>query len=160
MVLTAVESEAEAPVIEAPVIEPLPDFSRPMEGAWVELEDAPPKPARGRGSRGRATATEATDTTVVALVQEDPPEDAAPPAEAETPVVERIVEAPIAAAVSEPATLAAEAEAPPLSESQGPDVEAFDALPEAAEPVAMIPDPAEISAPPTSPRRGWWRRGA
>jgi ribonuclease E len=141
---------------------PQPELIAPDDAAvdvWVELPVAEPRPAaRARRGRGRARGAE--------------PEAAAPEA-----AVEAAVEAPGEAieAVAEVAEPVFGAVAPdPEPEPMPEPVAALDVVAE-PEPVlvAEAPEPApkpapaplpyaadEIVAPPSSPRRGWWRRGA
>jgi len=111
---------------------------------WVELPAAEPRPAaRPRRGRGRARTAE--------------PESAAPEAVAEAPepVIEMIVPTPDI----EPASESVEV----VAEVAEPEPVLAEASPEPAPRPAPAPTPYaadEIVAPPPSPRRGWWRRGA
>jgi ribonuclease E len=166
----AAEGAASAP---APQPMPAPAAAGGEEDIWVELPAAEDKPrrrrARGRG-RGAAEAADAVET-----VEADAAAPAEPVAEAPTPDVapaEPVEAAPAprarrtrtpraaAAAPSETAPEPAPAAVPETVAILEPVAEPAPALVEAAPaPVDRAPDPAEISAPPTAPRRGWWRRG-
>ena len=141
---------------------------------WVELpavEDKPKK-TRSRRSRGRGKAeaaeaeAEAPEPVEVAEVVEAvaEPEPAPEPAAAEPeakpakkPRARRTKAAAAAeAAAAEPAIEAAPVE--PVAESAPEPAPEPEPAPVAA-PVAREPDPNEISAPPSVPKKGWWRRG-
>jgi ribonuclease E len=141
-----------------PELAELPDLAAAAptssDDVWVELpaaDEAPRKPARPRRGRGRASAPLAE-----AIASGEQP-DLAAEAVAEValePVMEAVAE-PVAPAPPEPEPIVAEA-APELVAEAAPE----------PEPPAPPPEPAprpvdanEIVAPPTSPRRGWWRRG-
>ena len=154
-VAAALEPASE-PVFEAAddVQPPVIDDAASVD-VWVELPAAEDAPRKGRARRGRGRAA-AAETAVV-----------------ETPVVE--AQAPVAATAvpvtpepalpqptePEPAAMeAAAAETP----DPAPIVETVVA---ATEPPAAAPEPtpppfdvSEIVAPPPTPKRGWWRRGA
>jgi ribonuclease E len=139
----------------------------PMEDVWVELPPVEEKPARTRrrrsSSRGRGAA---------ASEQDGAPETPAPESEPETPQEmpgqEPPLEIPTPAenpSGGETPTKAAEpvaeaVEAAPAAEvvELRPEPAAVESPPPEPEPEPVF-DPAEIVAPPTSPRRGWWRRG-
>ena len=124
---------------------------------WVELppaEDAPRK-GRARRARGKPAAAEA------------------PPAE--SAVVQPIEAAPTVVAPAEPKAVESDTVEPVAMEAAA--AEALDPAPvvetvvaepvEAAVEPALISEPAprpvdanEILAPPATPKRGWWRRGA
>jgi ribonuclease E len=116
---------------------PVVAVAEPAEEVWVELPapaEPAPKPRRTRRRRGAAAEAEA-----------------APPAEAEAQVEAPAAEAPA------PESAPAEVEPTPVEPVE----------PAAApEPAAAAPEPVpahdanEILAPPATPRRGWWRRGA
>jgi ribonuclease E len=131
------------PVAEAAPPAP-PAAAQDEEEVWVELPAAEEKPKRARRPRSRAKAATAVEETAApAPAAEATPEPAPRPPE---PELEPEPEpAPVAEPAREPEPAMAEAEA------------------EAPAPRAVRPppqeDPAEISAPPTAPRRGWWRRG-
>jgi ribonuclease E len=116
--------------------------------------EAPAKPARVRRPRARkpkAEVVEAVDDGAV----EVPPADAAPALEAAAQA------APEPALVAEPEAVTAEAATPVESDAQELQPEAVQAPEPEPEPAAPPePDPNEITAPPATPRRGWWRRGA
>jgi ribonuclease E len=141
---------------------PQPELIAPDDAAvdvWVELPVAEPRPAaRARRGRGRARGAE--------------PEAAAPEAAVEAAVEARGEAIEAVAEVAEPVfgAVAPDPEPEPMPEP----VAALDVVAE-PEPVlvAEAPEPApkpapaplpyaadEIVAPPSSPRRGWWRRGA
>ena len=108
---------------------------------WVELPADESKPAKAKRSRRRGgKAAEPVSTDV---------------AETEPSVTSDFDDVVVRAA--EPAAPAAEPalEVVPESETVTETLVA-DA---AAEPVVAAFDPAEIAAPPTKPKRGWWRRG-
>jgi ribonuclease E len=111
---------------------------------WVELPATEEAPRKGRARRGRGRAA------------------AAEPVAAEAPVIEPVAAAP---AEAETVTMAAPPVADPVVE------ETVVAAVEAAPPTPVLasvsesPSPApvdvaEIVAPPATPKRGWWRRGA
>jgi len=119
---------------------------------WVELpapEEAPRK-TRARRGRGKAAATTEVVTAEAPLAEpEIAPEPAMPepvPVTAEAAPVAEVEEALVVAAVA-PEPVAPEPVAP---ESAAPEP------PSAPRPV----DANEIVAPPATPKRGWWRRGA
>lgn len=175
---------AEAAQVAAPVIAREPS-SAEVEEIWVELPAVEEKPKKARRSRGRGRAAEeaAAEPAAAEAVAEAAAEPVSP-APAEVPV-----EAPVAAntdappakkprsrsrkkvvAEAAPAEVVAEVEAPaPAAEPVAAEPVAAVAEPVAAETVvaepvaeavaAREPDPSEITAPPTAPRRGWWRRG-
>ena len=144
---------------------------------WVELPAIEEKPkktrsrrARGRGKPENAEAAEAAADAPEAIVEAPVQPEPAPEVAAEPPP-EPAVEAPPAKkprARRTKAAAAAEAAAEPVASAPEP-APAPEAAPEPApapepvvEPVAQAPaepDPAEIVAPPSTPRRGWWRRG-
>lgn len=179
---------AEAAQVATPVIAREPS-SAEVEEIWVELPAVEEKPKKARRSRGRGRAAEeaAAEPAAAEAAAEAVAEAAAEPvspAPAEVPV-----EAPVAAntdappakkprsrsrkkvvAEAAPAEVVAEVEAPaPAAEPVAAEPVAAVAEPVAAETVvaepvaepvaAREPDPSEITAPPTAPRRGWWRRG-
>ncbi|HTX48869.1 MAG TPA: Rne/Rng family ribonuclease, partial [Caulobacteraceae bacterium] len=113
----------------------------PGVDVWVELPAPTDKPARARRrGRGRAGAEPAPAETV-ALEGAAPVATLVPPAEPEPepePEPAASVEAPVA-------EVAAVSVAPVV---------------ETVAPAPQAPDPNEILAPPATPRRGWWRRGA
>ena len=131
------------------------------EDIWVELPAIEEKPKKARPRRGRGAAERPIETVAAEVLPE-------PVAVAET-VAEAVVEAEVAEDV--PAAKPARAR-----RTKAPKVEAI-SEPAAAEPVPVPvpdttpepepvmeapkprePDPAEISAPPATPRKGWWRR--
>jgi ribonuclease E len=146
------------------------------EDIWVELPAAEEKPKRRRTrSRGRAEAPADADADAAApaepVAEAIAPEALAPEPEsapAEPPA--EPVEATPAPRARRTRTPRAKAAAP-VEAAPEPAPEPAAALEPVAEPAATVlveaapepviraPDPAEISAPPTAPRRGWWRRG-
>ena len=129
--LAASPTEGSAPaVVEAPVA-----------GADVEAETKPKRARAPRKPRARKGAAEAApETGPVETLAVSANDDAAD-------------------AVTERATAEATDSEPEFVIPIDPVPAAAAAVePEPAVPAA--PDPAEISAPPATPRRGWWRRGA
>ena len=111
-------------------------LNQPLEDVWVELPEPVEKPARSRRGRGKSR--------VEAL---EPPTDPAPMEAYAQPEVQPD---------AEPA-------APPVVVEATPEPRLELALVAEALPTVLaeaLPDPAEISAPPTAPKKGWWRRGA
>jgi len=148
----AAEAAAPAPAIAA----------RGDEDVWVELPAAEEKPKRRRSrSRGRgagdapAAEVEAEAEASDAVTAETPAEPEAAPRPARAPRRR-------AAAAATPAATLVEATPEPQPEAPEP-VEAVVTPIREPEPEPVLapaePDPAEISAPPSAPRRGWWRRG-
>jgi ribonuclease E len=128
----------------------------PLQDAWVELPPPEDKPARTRrrrsATRGRGAAAEAEGVpetpepeTPQEMPSEEPPLEVPPPPE--TPAVGELALQVVE--VAEAAPPAAVMELRPETAPVEP--------PPAPEPVF---DPAEIVAPPTAPKRGWWRRGS
>jgi ribonuclease E len=109
---------------------------------WVELPATDEAPRKGRTRRGRGRAAVAESAGAEADVE--PITAAALEAEPvmAAPEVETGAEEPLEAAV-EPA----------------PSAPVLASVNEAAPPPRPI-DASEISAPPATPKRGWWRRGA
>jgi len=126
----------------APAIEAKPEESvgsvDPGVDVWVELPAVAEKPVRSRGrrTRGKPSAVEAASAA---------PEEVAV-LETSAPAAEPALEATL-----EPAP------EPALEPALEPVAAGVVALASTAEPAE--PDPNEIVAPPTTPRRGWWRRG-
>jgi hypothetical protein len=105
------------------------------EDIWVELPAEAEVSARKRPPRGRGRKKE--ESAVKSPTTEN--------------VMETIVVEPPPALARDPVTLPA---VEPLEQS-------VVVLATASEtPAPREPDPAEIQAPPSIPRRGWWRRGA
>jgi len=182
-VATAPANDAAPPMAAASeVAAPSPSIAAAQatsegEDIWVELPAAEDRTkrrrSRGRG-RGAAQADEAAETApelpapvevpteAEAPVEAAPePQEEAPPAKpararrtraakaapaVEAPTVEAPVEAPVELVIAAPAPVAVAAA--PVVVAEPP-----------AAPSPPRVDPAEISAPPTAPRRGWWRRG-
>lgn len=162
---------AEAAPVVARTIEPAGDDVE----MWVELPAIEDRPKRARRPRGRgrgAATTDAVGAEVAADgVTEAPAADDAPVAEA-APVADEVAPAPVvaeeaAAPVKKPRSRSRKTAAPveAAPEPTVAEVVAFESAPdvtpepEAPPPAPKAPDPAEISAPPTAPRKGWWRRG-
>jgi ribonuclease E len=142
---------AEAPVAEAPVSEPTAAPAAPAPGAgeedvWVELHAEDEKPARPRRSRtrGRTKAGSATDPAALVPLADQALEAARAPAN-------EPINGPASSPLPAPVAILAEAD-----KKAAPNPSARD-FPRSG---PAEPDPAEIQAPPTAPRRGWWRRGA
>lgn len=156
-------------VAAAPSVSPAPAPAVASdEDIWVELPAVEEKPKRARRSRSRkgdvaseAPAAEAfaPEAPVAEPVAEAAPEPAPAPEPAAAPEPVREPE-PVAAAAPAPRASrrkpAAAAPAPSPEPAPAPEPEP---APAPAPVVAAGPDPAEISAPPSAPRRGWWRRG-
>ncbi len=121
--------------IAVPAIEPQVPDDALAEDMWVELPAvtvAVDKPARARRARGRKPAAEAVSP--IEPVSATPVVDMIDPQPETIPTIaEAEIEpvAPTATVVLQPVTAA---------EAAGPDL-------------------AEITAAPTAPKRGWWRRG-
>ena len=119
-------------IVEAEALAPVAAEATVEADIWVELpavDEVKAKPVRARRSRAKAS----------------------PEAEAQA---EAVVEAPVEAALIEAAPI----EAAPV---------AAEPIPAQAEPVSVLvadpapeatPDPAAIIAPPSQPKKGWWRR--
>jgi ribonuclease E len=151
----------EAPRAAAEAAQPAP--SRAVapatdEEIWVELPAAEEKPKRARRARGRGRRAEETaDAPAEAAVAEAPAAEPTPQPELQSaPQPEPV------AAEAAPAPKRTRARKKAVEPAPEP-IAASPAAPEPPaappEPVAAGPDPAEITAPPTAPRRGWWRRG-
>jgi ribonuclease E len=152
----SIPAEAPSPTVDAPESVGEPLVEAPVEAtsdpsAETPLEP-PAKPARVRRPRTRKPKAEVPEAA-------EPQGNEAPSAET-LPAPEALPDAlPEPAPVSEPEaptpaeTDAAEPRPTPVLAAVEPEPE-----PEPAAPVA--PDPSEITAPPATPRRGWWRRGA
>jgi ribonuclease E len=123
---------------------------------WVELPAAEDAPRKGRARRGRGRAAVAETAVVETPVAEAGQPVAATFAEPVTPEP-ALPQAP----EPEPAvmeTVAAETPDPaPIVEAAAATVEPPAAAPEPTTPAF---DASEIVAPPPTPKRGWWRRGA
>jgi ribonuclease E len=82
----------------------------------------------------------------------------ASPVDGATVQIDGALVSPINGAASE--VIATEPMVEPAAEPElAPEPEARVLEMVAALPTSAEPDPAEISAPPETPRRGWWRRG-
>jgi len=145
------------PAVAAEAAAPAPAVARTApaeeEEIWVELparEDKPKRARRGRG-RGERGAEPQAET---AVVEPAPQPEPVIEAQAETAAEETPAKKPSRRRSSAKAA-APESErvAEPL-----PELAVAAAAPEAA-PARARPDASEISAPPPTPRRGWWRRG-
>jgi len=146
IVSAAVQFAAPEPIVE-PDEAPQPELIAADDATvdvWVELPAAEPRPAaRGRRGRGRARIAEPEIAEVETIIAE--PESAVEVVEPE-PEIEPALE-PVAAVAPEPEPEPVVAEAAPEPE-----------LKPAPAPPPYAAD--EIVAPPSTPRRGWWRRGA
>lgn len=134
------------PVAEAPaqVIPAAPRSSDGTDDVWVELPHEEAKPARAKRPRrrgGKAVEALAEDAGGDGGVGGFEP--AIVPVVAPEPLPLSVAEAvfePEAVVATTPVTQEIVADSP-------------------AEPAVVLVDPAEIDAPPTKPKRGWWRRG-
>jgi len=143
-------SPVEAPPapIEALDAAPQPPIGDDVAGVdvWVELPATEEAPRKGRARRGRGRSAAAEPVIAEAPMPIVEPAVAAAPVEAE----------PVTAAAPEPEA----AEPTPLVaevESAAP----APVLATVNEPPPPRPvDANEIVAPPATPKRGWWRRGA
>jgi ribonuclease E len=173
----AANDPREQPRVAAETAAPAPSAVRPRadtgeEDIWVELPAVEDKPKRARRGRGRGRGGEASADHAVAEapspVAAPEPEEIAEPAPA--PIPEPPAPEPMAANADAPPSgkkpRASRAKAKPVAALAevvaGAPPEAIAEPEPAPEPVVAAPrepDPAEISAPPTAPRRGWWRRG-
>ena len=151
---------------------PQPDIAG-QDDIWVELPAADDRPKKARSRRGRGrnrdegavTETVETAEAVIAApvavaepepVPEPPPEVVEPAEQPTAPPVRKsrsrkaaaTVE-PVEATAPEPvAEMVAELAPKPAAKAKATKVAA----------VAREPDPAEILAPPSAPRKGWWRK--
>jgi ribonuclease E len=139
-----------AAAMAEPVFEPADDTQPALTDdavavdVWVELPAAEETPRKGRARRGRKSgaAAEVSAPAETAVAEPEAPSaelidlSSAPEPEPEPPIV--TVPEPVTAATPEPVAV----------------VEA------AAEPAPRPIDANEIVAPPATPKRGWWRRGA
>jgi ribonuclease E len=166
----AAETVAPAPIVS----DDQPDVELDV---WVELPAVDDKPKKSRSRRGRSRGkaeeaqAEVADEAPEAIVQEAAPAVAEPAPEPEAEVVAAEPEAKPAKkprARRTKAAVAAEAAAvEPAAEAVevGEAVEVVEAVAEPAPeptpvaPVVREPDPNEINAPPSVPKKGWWRRG-
>ena len=144
--LTSVEPVAA--VFAEPAIAPPPlEMGAPLgstdgtDDIWVELPADEPKPAKAK--RPRRRGGKAAESIVNDVAQAEPSVDA-------------VIEA-VAATEAEPASAAIE---PAVEAVPEPELMRVASVADAvAKPVVTVIDPAEIAAPPTKPKRGWWRRG-
>jgi ribonuclease E len=144
------------------VAEPVATSSE--DDIWVELPAVEEKPKRTRTRRGRGPAEAPAFEVEVAEVEAVEPASEAVVVES-APAIERVIEAEpaVEAPPAKPArarrTKAAKAEVaaePVAVEAEPVTIPEPEAVKEKPKP--REPDPAEISAPPASPRKGWWRR--
>ncbi len=124
-------------------------LNQPLEDAWVELPEPVEKPARSRRSRGKSRVEAVEPSAELA-----PMELEAEPAVMAAPETQVTADPP--ATPTEPTAAPVVAEATPEPHLE---LVLVAEAPSAAF-VEALPDPAEISAPPTAPKKGWWRRGA
>jgi len=153
---TTVQPAFEQPVTPLPAFEAESDAQPSINDdavvdVWVELPAPEEAPRKSRARRGRGKAATAEAVTAEAPLTE--PEVAPEPATPEPVLVTAEVE-PVAVVEDAPAAVAA-APAPVAPEPVAPEPIAYDPPP-APRPV----DANEIVAPPATPKRGWWRRGA
>jgi ribonuclease E len=145
-----------APPVAAPTpifevdsdIQPPVDDTAAAVDVWVELPatEEPTRKPRARRGRGKAAAAESVtaEPVTVEAVGDTVLEPAPEPVTAEAaPEPVAIAETPAVAASHEEVAVA---EAPPLVNEPPPAPRQVDAN--------------EIVAPPATPKRGWWRRGA
>ena len=123
------------------------------EDIWVELPAIEEKPKRARPRRGRSTPELAVDIVTEEVAAEPV---VLPEATVEPEVIEEV---PAAKPARARRTKAAKAEATsdPAAVEPVP-VTTPEPEPVMEAPKPREPDPAEISAPPATPRKGWWRR--
>jgi ribonuclease E len=146
----AFESEAsvQEPEAEEETFELTAAAPEATDEVWVELptavEAAAPKPRRTRRRRGAAAAAE-VEAEIEAEMNESPAPEApeAVAAEATTEVTAPEPETPVAEPEPEPVKATAPEPAPTNQPAPPPPYDAN-----------------EIVAPPPTPKRGWWRRGA
>ena len=154
---------AEAPVRIAPEpIEAIDTMPQPpiaddaaAVDVWVELPAADEAPRKGRSRRGRGKAAADRETTEVSSAE---------PVATEVIALEPVEPESITAAAPEPGPVAEEAgvaETPPPAQAE-PARQVAEAIVESIEapPPPRPIDANEIVAPPATPKRGWWRRGA
>jgi ribonuclease E len=154
-------AEPQAALLEEPVAPPEPPEPEPVEAAisdaaldavdvWVELPAPEEKPKRSRRTRARSAA-KAEPAAAVVVTDPEPQPEPEPEPEPEPQAELEVAAAPPEPALAEPALAE-----PVIAELAAPALE-----PVAATPLPPPePDPNEIVAPPSQPRRGWWRRGA
>jgi ribonuclease E len=151
-VALAVVVEAPA-TLEALDTAPQPPIADDAAGVdvWVELPAADEAPRKSRARRGRGKAATAELAVSEAVAPEPVTEALAEPVAAEPVEAE-----PVTAATPEPDPVVEEAV---VAEIVAPPAEPVPAV--ADEPPPARPnDTNEIVAPPATPKRGWWRRGA
>ena len=168
------EAPAAAEAVAAPASTSAPPAaSHGEEEVWVELPAPEDKPKRSRrprsrGRKGEAVEAEVAEAPEAVIAETTAAEEPAPAPEpvAETaPVKPARTRSRRAKTPVEPAAEAESAVEPPREAEPAAVAEPAAAVAEPApEPVVeppapAEPDPAEITAPPSAPRRGWWRRG-
>ncbi|MBV9994213.1 MAG: ribonuclease E/G [Caulobacteraceae bacterium] len=141
-------AEAAPASLEAAALAAPERAAEPHEEVWVELPSAEEKPRRPRRSRGKRGGAEAEAVSA-------PPAQAPPEADASVDAAE--AEAEVSEGAPAPVLEVVGASPAPREPASEP---VLAAAPIASPAPPTEPDPAEIVAPPTAPRRGWWRRGA
>ncbi|WP_374577919.1 ribonuclease E/G [Phenylobacterium sp.] len=178
----AARAPAPAPVADsvpaaAEAVAPAPSVSDEQPhvdmDVWVELPAIEEKPKKPRRSRARGKAAEAVEAAPEAVseapvdVAEPAPEpvEAAPAVEEPAPKARKPRARRTKAAAAEEASVQPTLEAPPevetAPEAAAPAVEPEPEpapQPEPIAPAVREPDPNEIVAPPSVPKKGWWRR--
>ena len=168
------EAPAAAEAVAAPASTSAPAAaSHSEEEVWVELPAPEDKPKRSRRPRSRSRKGEAVEAEVAeapeaVIAETTAAEEPAPAPEpvAETAPVKpartrsRRAKTPVEPAAEAESTAEAPREAEPAAVAE-PAAAVAEPAPEPVvePPAAAEPDPAEITAPPSAPRRGWWRRG-
>ncbi len=134
-------------MLDAALQPPIADDGASVD-VWVELPAADEAPRKGRARRGRGRAAVAEPVSA-----ELPAEPALETVAAASPEAEPVAEL---AAASEPVAVAEE----PVAEvAAAPAAPVLASVNEPAPPPRAV-DANEIVAPPATPKRGWWRRGA
>jgi ribonuclease E len=149
------EAAAEAAPVEA-ATEAAPVEPVAAAEAKPKRVRAPRKPRARKGAEAAAPATDeepASANDDVSVAPELPSETA-------SNAPERELGAASPAALPEPAPEPAPGSSSEPAEAAGAPEAAAASAPDLAPAAPAEPDPAEISAPPATPRRGWWRRGA
>ena len=172
-------------VIAPAEVSDLPSLTHPGPNAGDEGRTRKRRPRRGRGGGFGGAEAQMDAAADVAEVEAEAVIDAPAPIEVEVeaeavapepaPVVEAPPEkpkrvrasrakqkpapapAPEAVADAAPAEETAVVEAAPAPVEHAP--APVEIVAETPPPAPVEPDPAEIAAPPTQPKRGWWRRG-
>ena len=166
-----VEGAAQAaPQVANAVVSPPARAAESGDDMWVELPAEEERPKRARRSRGRGRREDGQDNAGAEAVEAAEVEAVAEaPIPAEVVAVEPEPEPVLEAPAKKPRSRSRKAAAPAIEAVAEPAAETV----QAPEPVLTLvaetapgpapaprePDPAEISAPPTAPRKGWWRRG-